>query len=247
MTSPHGGAPGRLAFSSAVGQPPAAVTPRRSPAWVDDVRRHIAERTTPPDWVDGVRRHIAEGEQARAIARANAPVDVEYRPHRRADFELSLTPGARDGIRRELAAVYRDFGHRRVETGGLLLAHQRPRNGWCEIVYATPPADGSRHAAHEVILGSAQAMLDELPDFLGHLAPVGCWHSHSDSDREGNPSPRDRESWARVARATRTPYVSIIVVADPDRDHGWMTPAFSAWVTHDDGRRLACDRIGRVT
>jgi proteasome lid subunit RPN8/RPN11 len=124
-----------------------------------------------------------------------------------------------------------------VETGGLLVGHAAW--GWdrdlsvtearVAVVAGSRKADGVK--LHPGSFKSVDMIMMRASGGLRGLRVNGCWHSHP---RAAGPSPEDVTAFARThAQANRRAYLSRMVhlIVYPDRDRGWLRPAYAAYVT----------------
>jgi hypothetical protein len=139
--------------------------------WVKDVRRRIEENKPNPRVIVGG-EVVSPGKPAPTELRGHS---VDYRPDWLANFDLTLGHAARDAIVEEL----RDVSRFKIETGGLLFAHQR-RRFFADVVKASGPAPNSKHTRTSVEIGSVANVRAEFGEFAARadLKNIGCWHSH---------------------------------------------------------------------
>lgn len=114
------------------------------------------------------------------------------------DFTVDLGSGARKTIIDEVEWVQRDIGE--VETGGWLIAQQRPRasSKSITIAYATGPLPGSRASRTSVELGDPiEAAVAVREAGIGEpWTVIGDWHAHTFRGSD-LPSLQDAKAWAR--------------------------------------------------
>jgi hypothetical protein len=161
-------------------------------------------------------------------------VVIRGRSTEHTQYTVTLGSGARRAIEDELALVRRELGPD-FECGGWLYGQFRPRESstWTTIAVATHAGD-SEHGRSSITFGESamSLMLRSFPPDLGHMTPLGDWHSHPNPGST-IPSEGDARSWARLDEYAFARYTAIIV--SPSESLGWVNPIFSAWTVRREG------------
>jgi hypothetical protein len=164
------------------------------------------------------------------------PEHVEIRTSRsEPPFTVTLGSGARRAIEDELALARSKLGPD-YEAGGWLFSQYRPRTSsdGLTIAVATHAGD-SEHGRGSITFGESATslMLRSFPPELGHMTPVGDWHSHP-TRGSTTPSDGDARGWARsLDEYGFSRYTAVIV--SPSEGLGWMCPVFSGWTVRRQG------------
>ncbi len=156
---------------------------------------------------------------------------IDFRPDVRPRYEVELSAGAFDRMRLDLV----DAAPHRVETGGYLFGHCRPRYSYASICLASGPGPDSRHGPHRVHMNHVGVIEAAFPDWLerSELRISGDWHSHPGGSP--HPSEPDQRGWADLLRETGWPrYVGVIATRG---ELGWSWTQFHAWHVYRDGSR----------
>jgi proteasome lid subunit RPN8/RPN11 len=145
----------------------------------------------------------------------------QFFPELEPSYEVSLSLGAHEAIRREIRAIAVEFNFQELETGGFLLVDERRHD---HVVVVTEPGANSLHSRTSVELDFNR--VEEIQRAHPHLILRGCFHSHPSGDHI--PSMTDRRAWARGCELTGDYWVGIIVT--PERSV-WEKPQLFGWIT----------------
>jgi proteasome lid subunit RPN8/RPN11 len=155
---------------------------------------------------------------------------IDFRPDLvDGSFELRISSGARETIRKTLAAV----APHRLETGGYLYSFDRPRYRGAVIDRATYPGPSSRLRSHGVSLSDPEEIEAEFGEFGQRaldngLRVVGDYHSHPTAAPE--PSRDDRKAWARALLDHHFSFYIGVIATRGEGAFGWEFPDLTPWV-----------------
>jgi Prokaryotic homologs of the JAB domain len=171
-----------------------------------------------------------------AFGHPSSEVVIRGRSTEPEQFTVTLGSGARRAIEDEISFARSQLGPD-YECGGWLYGQNRPRSSSdaVTIAVATHAGDSTEHGRSSITFGetATSLMLRTFPPELGHMTPLGDWHTHP--TRGGTiPSDGDARGWARsLDEYGFNRYTAILV--SPSESLGWMNPIFSAWTVRREG------------
>lgn len=177
----------------------------------------------------------AQVARARPLDLPSTAVEIRSRSTEPEQYTVKLGNGARRAIEDELALVRRELGPD-FECGGWLYGQYRPHESstWTTIAVASHAGD-SEHGRSSITFGESATslMLRSFPPDLGHMTPLGDWHSHPNPGST-IPSDGDARGWARSLDQYGFARYSAIIVS-PSESFGWANPVYSAWTVRREG------------